>query len=138
MRCYIAGPMRDIPYFNFPAFFALEDMLIDKGHEVFNPARREVEVLGVDITNPTGSEAQAEFEFGFSLRESMGADLSWIARNATAIVLLEGWEQSKGATAEVALGLTLGIRIYEQFGDRIIHIQPAIMAAHKIIGRDTL
>lgn len=138
MKCYIAGPMRDIPYFNFPAFFALEDMLVDAGHEVFNPARHDVEVMGVDISNPTGSEEQAEFEHGFNLRETLAVDLSWIAHNATAIVLLDGWEQSKGATAEVALGLALGLRIYEQYGERIIRILPSLVSGHKIVTRDEI
>lgn len=120
---YIAGPMRGIPEFNFPAFFAAEEVLhkIFPNAMVFNPARRDNEAHGVDISkgNATGDEGQAREEHGFDLREALGADLHWICSQATAVYLLKGWEKSRGAQAERAVARTLGIKlIYQNFDDR--------------------
>ena len=42
-RCYISGPMRGHPSFNFPVFFALERELFRDGWVVSNPARKDIE-----------------------------------------------------------------------------------------------
>ena len=42
-KVYVAGPMRGIPEFNFPAFFAAADKLRGDGFAVFNPAERDNE-----------------------------------------------------------------------------------------------
>ncbi len=113
MNIYIAGPMRGIPEFNFPAFFAAESMLNAEGHAVFNPARRDNEKHGTDISadNPTGDEDLAAEKHGFDLREALGADTAWICASADAIYLLEGWSNSSGARAEKALAEALGLEV---------------------------
>ncbi len=112
-RVYIAGPMRGRPEFNFPAFFAAEERLYDEhGHEdllVFNPARRDVEAYGEDLV--TGTTGKLEEIPQFSLREALGFDLDWICRHATEVYLLKGWSLSKGATAERAVALALGLDV---------------------------
>ena len=111
MRIYISGPMRTIPEFNFPAFHEAAARLRAAGHVVFSPAERDNEKHGTDISvgNATGDEALAAEQFGFSLREAMKEDCVWICEHAEAIYLLRGWEQSKGATAERALAIALGL-----------------------------
>ena len=115
---YIAGPMRGLPNFNFPAFFAAEKALLDESPYafVFNPARRDEETYGRDISNsPTGSFADIP---QFSLRDALQADTSWICRYAERVHMLQGWERSKGAIAERALAEALGLKItYEVQGD---------------------
>ena len=113
MQCYLAGPMRGIPKFNFPAFFEAAAYLRDRGHKVFNPAARDIEKVGDDVcTSPTGNLKTAEKK-GFNLREALAADTRWICLHADAIVLLPGWENSKGACAEKALGHALELEIIE-------------------------
>jgi len=110
-RTYLAGPMSGIPEFNFPAFNAAAARLREAGHTVFNPAERDIERHGgVDISkgNATGSQEHAAKEHGFSLREALADDTAWICKEATAIAMLPGWENSKGARAEWHLALALG------------------------------
>lgn len=115
MRIYLAGKMRGVPEFNFPAFHKAAAQLRALGHEVFSPAERDAQAYGADFgkDNPTGSEEAAVHTYNFNLREALGADTAWICAHAEAIVLLPGWEGSKGATAERALGLALGLGIME-------------------------
>lgn len=111
-KVYIAGPMRGYPAFNFPAFHAAAAKLRAEGWEVFNPAEKDEERYGADFaaSYPTG-DIQAATDAGFSLRDALAADLSWICKHADAIALLPGWENSRGACAERATAVALGLRI---------------------------
>jgi hypothetical protein len=113
MKIYIAGPMRSIPNFNFPAFFAAAAALRAAGHTVFNPAEKDNERHGTDISkgNMAGDEAVAAKEHGFNLREALGHDLAYICGEADAVALLPGWENSKGANAERATAVALGLEV---------------------------
>lgn len=112
MKIYLAGPMRGIPEFNFPAFYAAAKALRAEGHFVFSPAERDNERHGTDISkgNATGDEAKAVKDHGFNLREALAHDLAFICAEADAIALLPGWEASKGANAERAAALALGLK----------------------------
>lgn len=105
MKIYLAGPMRGIPYFNFPAFERAAAMLRAEGHTVLSPAEADTELFGAAFgkDNPTGDER------GFDIRAAMQRDLTWICQEADAIALLPGWASSKGARAENALAECLGI-----------------------------
>jgi len=113
MKIYLAGPMRGIAHFNFPAFMAAAEVLREQGHEVFNPAERDNQHHGTDISkgNHNGCEEQASREYGFNLREALAADLEWICKEAEAIALLPGWGDSKGACAEHAVTFALGLEV---------------------------
>lgn len=100
-RLYLAGPMRGYPQFNFPAFDAGAAALRAAGHEVFNPADHDREVIAVD------GRTVAEL----TIRECMRADTAWICDNADGIAVLPGWEKSSGANAEVALACAIGIPV---------------------------
>lgn len=110
MNIYLAGPMRGIPAFNFPAFDFAATKLRADGHTVFSPAERDRRVHGSALEdNPAGDEAVAAQTVGFSLRDALGADMEYICKSATAIALLPGWEKSSGANAERALAIALGL-----------------------------
>ena len=115
MNIYLAGPMRGIPEFNFPAFDRAAAQLEREGHLVFNPAAKDAGKYGTGISkdNPEGCEDVAASQHGFSLREALGADLAWICAHADAIALLPGWRNSKGATAEHATAIALGLEVIE-------------------------
>lgn len=115
-RIYLAGPMRGLPEFNFPAFHKAAATLRSLGHTVFNPAERDIERHdGVDISkgNASGCEALAATQHGFDLRTALGEDLAWICQHADAVALLPDWRNSKGATAEHATAVALGLKVVE-------------------------
>jgi hypothetical protein len=105
--------MRGLPYFNFPAFHEAAVRLQFEGHSVFNPAARDADLYGSDLSakNLTGDEAQAACQHGFSLREALAADTEYICMKADAIAMLPGWRESKGAKAEHALAEALGLQV---------------------------
>lgn len=112
MRVYIAGPMRGKPDFNFPAFHAAQAELERRGLEVFNPAARDTAQYGATMfASEAGTQEQIDAK-GFNLREALHADTEFITLHADAICTLDGWEQSKGAKAEVALAEALGLPVY--------------------------
>lgn len=103
-RAYVAGPMRGVPDFNFPAFDEAAERLRHRGWVVFSPAAAD-RARGFEPKNCTGNE---QFD---GLRVALSEDLSWICENATVVVVLPGWEDSKGARAEVATARALGLRV---------------------------
>ena len=114
MKVYLAGPMRGIPKFNFPAFHKAAKKLRKQGYTVFNPAEADTKRHGTDIgkDNPTGSEKQAMVDHGFNLRVALGDDLEWICKHADAVALLPGWRKSRGAKAEKATADALGLEVF--------------------------
>lgn len=113
MRLYLAGPMRGYPEFNHPAFAEGTRLLRGLGHDVFSPAENNLR-LGLDPAGMSGD--QAEVERKFPLRACLAADVAWICGSAEGIALLDGWETSGGARAEVALALALGLPVWELRG----------------------
>lgn len=114
-KVYLAGPMRGIPEFNFPAFFRYAAELRAQGFEVFNPAEKDNDRHGTDISkgNATGCEEQAAAQHGFNLREALFDDLRFITLEADAIALMPGWQNSKGVKAEKATAEALGLDVME-------------------------
>lgn len=92
MIIYICGPMTGIKDFNRPAFNLEAELLEQGGDVVLNPA-----VL------PSGL---SQFQY-------MDICLAML-RSADAILLLNGWELSSGAQAEMALAHKLGLKVIEQ------------------------
>jgi hypothetical protein len=82
---YLAGPMRGIPQFNFPAFMAAAKQLQKEGYHVFNPADRDIKEHGSKMatSNKTGDEKQATKDHGFSLRDALGDETAWIKKMPT-------------------------------------------------------
>lgn len=104
---YIAGPMRGIAEFNFPAFDAAWKRLLRAGYWPVSPADHDREV-GFDATGMTGNEDLSAV--GFDLPTALLWDLEMVARG-DGVALLDGWEGSLGAQAEVAVARALGVPV---------------------------
>jgi nucleoside 2-deoxyribosyltransferase len=111
MRIYLAGPMRNYPEWNHPAFHEGARLLREAGHEVFSPAEQDIE-MGFDPAGLTGDLGELDTA-GFSLRAALGADLAWITGTADGIVVLPGWTVSPGARAEAATAFALSMPVWE-------------------------
>jgi hypothetical protein len=111
-RCYIAGPMRSKPHFNFPAFYAAEGLLVAAGWKPTNPARMDMEAEGTP-TNLTLEEQQRLAQDGavFYATRDLKVILDLRAYQGDAIVVLPEWETSTGAKAEAAVGRWIGLPI---------------------------
>lgn len=104
LRVYIAGPMRGLPDWNFPAFDAAERAWREAGHIAFSPAQTD-RALGY---GDHGTEAVDSRH----LKHVMLGDIAAIYA-ADGIALLPGWENSMGATVELALAQFLGMKVFD-------------------------
>lgn len=117
MRIYLGGPMRGYKDFNFPAFFRYAKELREAGHEVFNPAERDVKKFGArKLKTKTGSEVEVGRRLGYTdplalARSCFLTDTTYICKYADAVALMPGWKKSKGAVAERALGRAIGLKV---------------------------
>jgi hypothetical protein len=110
-QVYLAGPMRGIRDFNFPAFHAAAAALRAAGYVVFNPAEYDELVYGEGFAkSATGDLADIP---QFNLRKALAVDLEFIALHAEVIALLPGWEKSMGVAAELAAAKAVGCEIME-------------------------
>ena len=99
MRAYLAGPMRGIPLFNFPAFHAAAARFRAAGYDVFNPAEQD-EAEGF---NPVTDQAEpTEYYMRRDLPEVCASDV---------LLLLPGWRNSGGALNEFAVAKMCGLKI---------------------------
>lgn len=98
-RIYIAGPMRELPEHNFPAFNRAASRFRAGGWLVENPVEIGEEVLGNGNPDIPGGEY-------------LRADVRRIC-DCSAIALLPGWERSTGARAEIALAISIGLDFYD-------------------------
>lgn len=105
--CYIAGPMRGHVLNNFPNFDRVEKDFRDAGYNVISPAR-------VDRDLDKGSAAPSYPAYRYAAR-----DVAAIFYFCDFLVVLDGWRDSVGARAEVALAMWLELPIYDERGYRI-------------------
>lgn len=108
MKFYIAGPMHGIKDHNFPEFDRVRDMLKKWGHDVVSPADLTREQGGPlpDDKAPPGSPKYKEF---------LRVDLHSMLR-CDAIMLLDKWYESTGATLEAMVAQQTGLIIWAMKG----------------------
>lgn len=109
-KCYIAGPMRGIPAFNFPAFHSLAAHLRSRGWEVFNPAENDENVYPNIAEWPGYAVGDTKLCPDFNLHVAMRWDLARITESQ-AIVFLPGWEKSSGAATEKTVAEACGLAL---------------------------
>jgi nucleoside 2-deoxyribosyltransferase len=101
MKAYLAGPMRGLPLYNFPAFDDAAKALRDLGWEIISPAEMD--------RNRGFKETDSHVEPQF-LKQAIFDDLNAIS-NCDAVIILPGWETSKGVAVEIALARFLEIPV---------------------------
>jgi hypothetical protein len=111
MRVYIAGPMSNLPQFNFPAFYAAAAELRTQGFEVVSPAELDdAEDKGAALLSKDGDPKSASRTWG----DFLARDVKLLADTGIeGIVFLPGWHKSKGAKLEAFVGLLQGFKFWE-------------------------
>lgn len=92
-RLYLSGPMTGLPEHNFPAFAEASARHRAAGFEVVNPA-----------------EVAAHLPAGSRWEDYMRADIRALC-DCDTIVMLSGWEHSKGAHLELHLAHRMGLNV---------------------------
>jgi len=92
-RLYVAGPMSGIAEHNYPQFCEITKLLRDQGYEVFNPAE-----------NNDGDVSQRR---AFYMRIDIPALMA-----CEAVVVLPGWQESRGANLEVWIAVDTDMPVY--------------------------
>jgi len=93
-KTYISGKMTGLPNFNYPAFEFMHGRLMDLGvFNILNPAK----IANGDTTK----------SYGFYIRESLK-----MVAEAEAMIMLNGWEKSKGANLEYQAARAMDIPIF--------------------------
>jgi hypothetical protein len=102
-KIYIAGPMSGMKDFNFPAFFEAEHQLEKLGYEVINPAHNDgatVQEALQSAGTPDSPNKLWSYYMKRDLPHVMDVDM---------LCVLPGWQNSKGASLEVAVARALGL-----------------------------
>lgn len=96
MKVYISGPVTGLPGGNEPAF---RQAAIDLSNALHEP------IVPHDFVRHSSTWATA---MRACIRAMMSAD---------AVLLLDGWNASRGALIEVYIAREIGIPVYERFDD---------------------
>lgn len=107
---YIAGPMRGIPMYNFPAFDLAAERIRAVGHDALNPADMD-RAHGFDPRDLPPDHDWNTIPKGFDFNDCVSRDIQAV-RKADRLYMLRGWELSKGARAEHAIAEWLGKAIF--------------------------
>lgn len=115
---YISGPMSGCPDHNFPAFDAAESALKKLGYEVVSPANltrsrwglhggeeRYLAAVAVMNRDSYDNRSARMLYLGNDLRGLLGG---LDGTRCTDVLLLPGWERSRGATLEALVAAQIG------------------------------
>lgn len=102
---YIAGPMSGRPQFNVPMFDRIAAALRADGYTVISPAELDSpEMRRLCLASTTGDYADLK-SAGESWPEVLARDVKLIGDKVDGIIVLPGWEKSRGARLECFVGL---------------------------------
>jgi len=109
-KIYVAGPMTGYPKHNFPAFDYAKSRL-EKDWIVISPADMD-RAISYDPTGGDDLDHMNEQELREFTDDCIRRDVE-VIQTVDALALLNGWEHSTGAKAEVMLAQWRGIPIYK-------------------------
>lgn len=111
-RGYVAGPMTGRKHYNWPAFERTTAEYRAAGYEIVSPtemdeARGDVEVIRYKNGRVKSVTTLPAFDYATVLAEDLR-----VIETVDVIILLPGWETSKGARTELAHALGLGLEVH--------------------------
>lgn len=108
---YLAGPMRGIAEFNFPLFIQAANEIRSWGWQVVSPAEHDLQ----GGFNPRLTVEEQDW----SLEDAFRWDVEQVLA-ADAVIVLPGWELSRGASIEVSVAHAIGVPVIEFETFRIV------------------
>lgn len=112
-KYYLAGPMTGYPQFNFPAFDSAAAHLREHGYAIVSPAELDrPEVREASMASPDGN-ADGGHPVGDSWGDFLSRDVKIVADEATGIIALPGWQESRGARLEMFVAMLCGHELNE-------------------------
>lgn len=100
MTIFISGPMSGLPDFNYPSFHEAGEYLRGLGQSFMSPAH-DWRLKPINPPHPK-RELPWEYYMKSSIEKMMRCDR---------ILMLPGWEKSRGATIEKELAIILNMQI---------------------------
>ena len=124
MKLYLAGKMRGIRYYNFPAFEEWTRRLRHAGYTVLSPAEMDIEAGNDPIKLPhdhNWDEAPEGFDWDACIERDNKA-----IKECDAVVLIPGWETSTGAWFEIFFAWYLGkeVRLLDDGRNSFVLLDP--------------
>lgn len=113
MKVYLAGPMTGKPNYNCDAFFNTEEGLGFLGHQVRTPFHSN-NIIWQKHYSRNFNPRKDKCDYGDPLLAEMIVENVKLIAWADAIVMLEGWENSKGTKAELLIATLLHRKVFEQ------------------------
>jgi hypothetical protein len=113
MRVYVAGPMTGIPQFNYPAFIKAAEYLRSLGLDVVSPAELDdPEDKAAALASSDGNMLQYSDGTGKTWGDFLARDVKLLADDGIeAVVVLPGWDRSRGARLETFVAALCGLPI---------------------------
>ena len=114
MKLYVAGPMTGYPQFNYPAFMEAARDLRSRHFEVMTPAEMDDPEIQAASMDSLDGNLDTITTHGQSWGDFLARDVKLLADDGIeAVVVLPGWERSKGARLETYVGMLCGLVIVE-------------------------
>ena len=126
-KAYLAGPMTGYPSFNFPLFIKAAAELREMEFEVVSPAELDDEkARAAAMASEWGDPEEYARLTGLSWADFLSRDVKLIADGGfDMIIVLPGWEQSRGARLETFVGMLCGIGIYAYQDGHVVTLSMA-------------
>lgn len=133
MKAYLAGPMSNIPQYNFPEFYRVTALLRAAGWDIVSPAEMDAETSPEIVKDALASQDgvhTAAGVAGHTWGDLLARDVKLIADGGIeAIIFLPNWSASKGAKLEATVGLLKMIKFFEMHDDVPVETDPCEIAA---------
>jgi hypothetical protein len=108
MKYYIAGPMTNMPQFNYPYFDREAKRLRDMGYEVVSPAELDdPETRKAALASSDGAPGTGVAN-GETWGDFLARDVKLVADKVDGIAVLDGWQKSRGARLETYIAHLCG------------------------------
>lgn len=111
-KYYLAGPMSNIPQFNYPRFFELAKVLREEGFQIVSPAELDSPAtVKAAMASPDGKLGSGVVN-GETWGDFLARDVKLVADDVDGVFVMDGWETSKGARLELFVAHLAGKPIF--------------------------